>query len=463
MKMHHACYGLTPFGIFICAVLAWIVSPGHKQVFAAVGLHGSASLSVQINEKIESVRRAGYPTSLKELELWESPPADCENAALLWTNAFAALVHPPFRKFKHWPELPIKEPLSEDLTRYLQELVSANSLARKRMHKASGVVLSRFILNRQPASRDDVEPQGFWNGPFFDDVYKASKVLLADAVLASTEKRPESSIQAIVCLLSLARALGQEPDELFQLESVSVLRLACRAVERTLSQNELTDAQLGQLQIAFRVVPRAGAAARAMAVERCYGIFRFQNWQERLLPVLKHRAEFDSEFLRDIGGVRALARYYSRIRDADFLFYLESMEALVEASGQGYPQCIEAASGVASRLEEQRANGVRLLYSEWSFTYALKHSALIATAVPALARNAETAMAVERYRRAHNGKLPSSVSALVPTYMESSPLDPCDGAPLRLEERPHGGYRVYGAAAIKVKGLNPGFICEPCK
>lgn len=46
-------------------------------------------------------------------------------------------------------------------------------------------------------------------------------------------------------------------------------------------------------------------------------------------------------------------------------------------------------------------------------------------------RTAIATMAVERYRRAHDGQPPSSLDALVPEYLRTIPQDPFDGKPLK--------------------------------
>jgi hypothetical protein len=56
-------------------------------------------------------------------------------------------------------------------------------------------------------------------------------------------------------------------------------------------------------------------------------------------------------------------------------------------------------------------------------------------------RDAQAALAVERYRLA-NGKLPSQLSDLVPTFLPAVPSDPFDGKPLRYKTLAKG-YVVY--------------------
>ena len=61
-------------------------------------------------------------------------------------------------------------------------------------------------------------------------------------------------------------------------------------------------------------------------------------------------------------------------------------------------------------------------------------------------RVGQTALALERFRRAHNGSLPSSLSELVPAYLETAPRDPFDGQPLRFKPLSRG-YVVYSVGS----------------
>lgn len=69
----------------------------------------------------------------------------------------------------------------------------------------------------------------------------------------------------------------------------------------------------------------------------------------------------------------------------------------------------------------------------------------------AMWQTAETAAAVEEYRMDHEGRLPPAVTALTPTYLETVPLDPFDGEPLRIRQFTNG-YCVYSIGEIDVGG-----------
>lgn len=50
-------------------------------------------------------------------------------------------------------------------------------------------------------------------------------------------------------------------------------------------------------------------------------------------------------------------------------------------------------------------------------------------------RAAETVLALERFRLAHQDALPTSLDELAPVYIASVPVDPFTGGPLRLKPR----------------------------
>jgi hypothetical protein len=65
-----------------------------------------------------------------------------------------------------------------------------------------------------------------------------------------------------------------------------------------------------------------------------------------------------------------------------------------------------------------------------------------AAQVTALVRAARIIVAVERFRAANTTTLPTSIDALVPTYLSSAPIDPYSGEPMRYRAQP-SGYVIY--------------------
>jgi hypothetical protein len=55
---------------------------------------------------------------------------------------------------------------------------------------------------------------------------------------------------------------------------------------------------------------------------------------------------------------------------------------------------------------------------------------------------AHTALAVERWRLAHEGRLPENLAELVPSYLPAVPADPFGDQPIRFKHLPQG-FVVY--------------------
>jgi hypothetical protein len=74
--------------------------------------------------------------------------------------------------------------------------------------------------------------------------------------------------------------------------------------------------------------------------------------------------------------------------------------------------------------------------------YLHQQRALAFARMLANVRTAVTAAAIERYRAAHDGSLPSALDALVPAFIDRVPVDPFTGAPLKWKTSP-GAYTIY--------------------
>lgn len=76
---------------------------------------------------------------------------------------------------------------------------------------------------------------------------------------------------------------------------------------------------------------------------------------------------------------------------------------------------------------------------------AFYRGSVLAAADPAVFlrdRCARAAVAVERFRRDHDGALPETLGALIPDYLAEIPRDPLSGAPLLYRSEP-GAYTIY--------------------
>jgi phosphatidylserine/phosphatidylglycerophosphate/cardiolipin synthase-like enzyme len=129
----------------------------------------------------------------------------------------------------------------------------------------------------------------------------------------------------------------------------------------------------------------------------------------------------------------------SGIANSDRHRYLFCMDEMVSASQRPMHEALAIMGAMGPRLRAERS---------WipSFTDSLVPS--LVHVGDAFARdaaniaNAETAIAIERYRLANGNAVPERLEELVPAFLDAVPVDPFDGNPLRYR-RDETGYSVY--------------------
>ena len=217
---------------------------------------------------------------------------------------------------------------------------------------------------------------------------------------------------------------------------VAVLGLMSDASEQVLNRTKLTEAQL--LSVQNSIHPSlADDFNHAYIVERCLTIASLDQVRAAYNDGGSQRAKLTLfDWLQRILGHRKPA-----YRDEDYLLYLNVLdERRGTQSLPGFERLQRA-----EQLDARYKTNVQSTMGELLGRYWTKATH---AAVEARARleNAKTAMAVERYRLAHNGEVPASLAALVPMYLPAAPRDPLDDRPLRFKKLARG-YVIYSIGA----------------
>ena len=131
----------------------------------------------------------------------------------------------------------------------------------------------------------------------------------------------------------------------------------------------------------------------------------------------------------------------SGARELDHLAFLDLARQHLESFDRSDPEHIRIARDLDARVDRLPFYCVFSRQLATSFGRVTEHGGR----ARALPRAGRTALAVERYRMA-NGKLPARLEHLVPDYLDSVPLDPFDGQPLRYEKSDKG-YTVYSTGS----------------
>lgn len=186
-----------------------------------------------------------------------------------------------------------------------------------------------------------------------------------------------------------------------------------------------------------------GAAKEMLGNERAYGITLAQ-WLQSLPPNAGSTSPFDH--LLDFVKGRVI------YRDQDLLDYLDDCQRNLAILDLPLSNAVPKARALdasrqASSNHPRSEIAAFFLSSHVSMLSQLTSGRVGAVLVAdasnlAYMRVVQTALAIERWRLAHNGRLPDSLTDLVPGYLPTIPLDPFDEKPLRYKKSAQG-YVVY--------------------
>jgi hypothetical protein len=203
-----------------------------------------------------------------------------------------------------------------------------------------------------------------------------------------------------------------------------------------------------------RLQKEYASAAGEDAVEKRLLAIRAQ-WLSWVLP-----GEFSDPppgyFDRRISPVEAVVTALARpARDRMNRADLAEFEEAIEAARRPWPAKLEAAAAWSRKYRTSRAASPQrrgffavLIRPFGSLRDALNLEVTVANAAEALAvaRASVGALAVARYRHAHDGALPGSLNDLVPAYLTGPLIDPYTGSEL-IYRKDGGTYKVYSAGA----------------
>jgi hypothetical protein len=412
------------------------------------------SLSRSIQGRIDSIHRAGFPATWVELDKWYAQPPAGENAADVyreafakfetWTNKPAQLSTPSDAddksKFSSRPRskrdlLPVvglaklpprTEPLPGEMQQLVAEYLSDDAEALRLLHQAAAMKSCRYPTDLS---------QGFATLlRHLNPVRQAARLLSLEAIRDTEQQKPQEAVESVVVSLGVARSLNQEPVLISQLVRIACQGISLDSLERILNRMPLTEEQLAKLAAALEGSEDPQAMTRAFVGERCCGAGFFEGARSGKFS-LQEIGSPDSQWL----SIRPLSALYraSGLLELDEEKYLDFMEQYVKATQLPPPENMAAASAVVDETNQVP----RWCVVSRMLLPALDKALVKAVRCDAKIRDAQTAIAVERYRLA-NGKLPDRLGELSPTFLPAVPADPFDGKPLRYKPLAKG-YVVY--------------------
>jgi len=407
---------------------------------AIIGFIAWQLLKPVSDSRVETLKRRGYPVTLGELNDWYQSPPSNENAAFIYTNIFArsafsnAALDFSMRK---WPARGKKfEPADLD---EIKPLLAANEQTFRLFQTAGALPKARYPIDLRDGSMTML--------PHLAQVKSGVGFLSGAAVVWAQAGKDEEAVAALIAAGKVADSLQEEPTLISQLVRYAAWAIVCSRIERVLNLKQLNEEQLARLQQSLASADNPGCLARGLGGETASGhaFFTVLKEQRSLLSggYLNNAAGTTQSKSADnlkyglMTGILKVTGIYAK----DRAFYLDSMATNLTIAEQPYPERFKGYQKSAGIV----APGRFMIFSRMLLP-ALAKAGLRDADHTARVRVAQTALAVERFRRANSNSPPAELNQLTPAFLSAVPLDPFNGQPL-LFKRAGEGYVVYSVGS----------------
>ena len=377
------------------------------------------------SSQISKIHKTGYPVAPEELEKWYPEPPSGQNAAYFYMKAADNYKRKPDNVDEklliiHGGCVEIHSTgiaFSEEMIKNSEAYLEANRKSLDFLHKAA-----EFKSCRYPVEVDNPDRRL----DYLSNLRQGARLLSTEAILAAEKGDSEKTLKSLIAAVALSSSLEKEPTIDSFVAMMGTEHIALENFERILNRCKFNAVQLKQLSAKFAVFDEMKTLERAFAGERTY-IFSGHALEEyleyadynfpivRKNKVLKKSFEFMADFL--------LLWMMNELASADLVSELiELCKGTPESALLKTDAIQERICNLPSRLYATK------LYIPRLFPLIDKKAMTIAEA-----RVARVGLALVSFRL-KNGRLPETLSELVPTHIESIPADPMDAKPLRYRK-----------------------------
>ncbi len=396
------------------------------------------ALDQEITRRLAELRASGEPIDAQDLERLFPDPPPGEDALLLLSNAMSfAVDHPPPASTPLIMSGPsplrteaLAEPMAGQLHAYCEEtkaifntLVPWPTTVRFGSHWQKGM------------ESHSVAP--------FQKVRSLSHLLTAHAFDAVETKEPSRATEMLVRSFQFSQTVPSD-SLVGHMIKQACAGLTTTVTERALNRVSFTDADL--VRLANALPPNTNQLINALQGENVLGFWAFQE--------CKGGRRFDDVMGRSPtepwwkSALQKLLPGRNEYNDYDFLAFLafcrSSRATHFRSPGETITNFIVVSAAYSDSVTSKIAQRVPNLTKPMR-THFENEARYIAL---------RTALAIERHRLAHEGRMPWSLEELVPAYLPAVPHDLFDNQPLRFNLLPIG-YVLYslGADGVDDGGL----------
>ena len=399
-----------------------------------------------LQRRLDAIRAAGYPVTFAELDVWYKDVPYGENAAEYVLDAIACLQKPEAEQDRQLPwssrdKMPARtEPLGEEMVGIIDELLEKNQEAIKHLQRAGTLQRSRYPIDLTRGHATLL--------PHLSDLRGTVRLLCLKAILHAERHEQEAAVEALVSAFGVANTEAATPVLISQMVRQSSQSTALSALERVLNRTDLDEQHLASLYQTVTTAYDPNAIARGFVGERCMVIAVLRDPRSTGLgfePIIAS----EGPSLLQLHAARAVG-----LTDRLLVQYIAYVDRFLKALKLPPYQRLKAVGPLEREHDEMREAHPDLTWTMPTLARFFRNDLAHMTKLEV----AGIALAVERYRLANNA-LPEQLIDLAPRFLESVPLDPYDGQPLRYRQL-DPGFVVY---SIGPDGVEDGGKERPAK
>ncbi|MGZ8899164.1 MAG: hypothetical protein ACXW3Z_03635 [Limisphaerales bacterium] len=406
--------------VVICAVVIAVL-----MVCAVMAIRGSG-----VETEMAKLRASGLPVRVEDLNAWYPAVAEESNAAL---SVLAAV---ELREEDAPPNMQMPARGKQTTARHVEEIgayVGTNAHVIRTLRAGLQLPESRYPITVTGTMIANAIPNAD-----LGEIKSLAQLLHYETVHLVSQGTAESAFAPVRDGFAIAATLRNEPFLISELVRIACSAIAIRSLECALPEGEFDDEQLRELAgwLDRTETDCSRSWHRAIVGERTIGLQYFTTIAQTVANATSAWDEFRGTLYRGLG-----------FHDRDLRLYLEMMARLSTAITNSFPKAYQESVALGQELTNRFSSGLARFasLSQGILPAMIKATGKEAALVTSL-RCARAAISIERYRLAHDGKLPDDLQQLVPTYLAEVPRDGAVGEMIQFEQI-KGGYQLSSPAA----------------
>ena len=430
----------------------WLAASLCSPVFMLLLIWGYARWAGnrELDQLLADIDREDPTWRQAHLERLPMPPPERNGIEqVLLTQAALARGWPtwPFPKAEDGPSLrELREAMSaslEEISTSVQFNPEQIRVLRAELKRADAAVPLARRLVEFPYGRFQLKPAKSYLSIILNHVQQTRNVenlLRYDAFLLAQDNDMNGALRDVRALIHTSRAIGDEPFVVSQLVRIHIDATAVATLQRVLGLGSAKDDDLKLVQ--------ALLLEEADTEFYLIGARGERALMDEFLTSVSHREVTWTDFRRELGNTGLMLPGGGGILTE--LYFLQAYAAIsaqraellghmndaVKAGKLPEPDRLQAFDELELRLHKPRPMSLLRLFGPFNFRAG--ESSL---RIKALLRTAAAGVAAERFRLV-NGRWPTSLVELVPSFLPADLKDPYDGKPLRFK-RVNDGLVIY--------------------